>query len=80
MVNRIAPFTNFDTLIDRVDAVEAASRYNDYATAAENFSLATNAILAGGDGVTVADPLTTLFDGDPYARIDAANEKPLQVG
>lgn len=80
MVSRIAPYTNFETLIDRVDAVEAASRYNDYANASQNFSLASNAILAGEDAETVRDPLATAFDVDPYEAIDAERNKPLQVG
>lgn len=80
MVGRIGPYTNFETLIDRVDAVEAASRYNDYATASENFSLTANGILAGEDAGRVGDPFAAIFETDPYEAIDAQANKPVQVG
>lgn len=80
MVSRISPFTNFETVIDRVDAAEAASRYNDFTTASENFSLTANAILASESSSPAGDPFAAIFEFDPYAAIDAEKDKPLQVG
>lgn len=80
MVSRISPFTSFETVIDRVDAVEAASRYNDLASASRNFSLTANAILASDGAGLPNDPFAAIFDVDPYAVLDAEKDKPLQVG
>lgn len=78
MVSRINPYVDFTTLVDRVNAVEAANRTNDYASASANFVLTANAILSTEAQNGSGDPLDTGFDTDPYAQADPT--RPLRVG